>query len=306
MYHYIEKFNPKLKYFSYLDVKNFEKQVSYFKRKYEFFDCNELFNKNFEKKNFSKKIFLTFDDGLMCHYKYAFKILKKYKINAIFYIPSSPILEKKILPVHKIHLILGKYGGEKAYDYLKSIVLEKNFLDEDKIKYFENKLYVNQKNNKKTFFFKKILNYYIDEKKKTKIVDKIFRHFFKNQETYYFDKLYMKKKHIKSLIDNNMVIGAHSHSHRVLSNLNANDYKKDILLSLKFLKSFDNKKTFSYPYGGFHTFNKKIQKFMEKKKVSFSVNVEPRDIVYNDLLYRKQALPRYDCNKFLYGKIAKV
>ena len=306
MYHYIEKFNPKLKYFSYLDVKNFEKQLKYFKKKYIFFDCNDLFNKNFEKKNFSKKIFLTFDDGLMCHYKYAFKILKKHKINAIFYIPSGPILEKKILPVHKIHLILGKCGGEKAYDYLKDIILEKKFLDKDKIKYFEKKLFVNQINYNKTFLFKKILNYYIDEKKKQKIVDKIFYHFFKNQEKYFFDKLYMKKKHIKTLLDSNMVIGAHSHSHRVLSNLNTQEYKKDILLSLKFLKSFDNKKTFSYPYGGFHTFNKKIQKFMEKNKVSFSVNVEPRDIVYKDLMHRKQALPRYDCNKFIYGKIAKV
>ena len=306
MYHYIEKFNPNLKYFSYLDFKNFEKQIIYFKKKYKFFDCNELFESNFKKKDFSKKIFLTFDDGLLCHYKYAYKILKKHNINGIFYIPSGPIVDQKILPVHKIHLILGKYGGEKAYKYLKYKLVKNNFVDIKKIKYFENKLYLNQKSSKKTFLFKKILNYYIDEKKKQKIVNQLFSYFFKNKEKYYFDKLYMKKKHLKELADNNMVIGAHSHSHRVLSSLNKRDYENDISSSLKFLKNFSNKKTFSYPYGGFHTFNKNIKGYLKKKKVSFSMNVEPRDITYNDFIYKKYTLPRYDCNKFIYGKIARI
>ena len=35
---------------------------------------------------------------------------------------------------------------------------------------------------------------------------------------------------------------------------------------------------------------------------AFSFNVEPRDISLDDLKNRKQALPRYDCNQFLYGK----
>ena len=87
MYHYVQSFNKDYKNFSFLNFKNFIKQLQFFKKKYQFFDCNELFN-NF--LTLEKKIFLTFDEGLSCHYNYVFEILRKEKINAIFYIPTLP------------------------------------------------------------------------------------------------------------------------------------------------------------------------------------------------------------------------
>ena len=85
MYHYIQKRDKNLKYLNYLNFQNFEKQIKYFKNKYLFFDCN--FFENFtDKNNFNKKIFLTFDDSLKCHYKYVFKILKLFSTqNTTFY-----------------------------------------------------------------------------------------------------------------------------------------------------------------------------------------------------------------------------
>ena len=81
MYHYIQSYETKLKNFEFLHYKNFEKQLNFFERKYDFFDCHELF----EKYNFlKKKIFLTFDDGLSCHFNYVFKILKKKKYKWYF------------------------------------------------------------------------------------------------------------------------------------------------------------------------------------------------------------------------------
>ena len=81
MYHYIQSFNQNLKNFEFLHYKNFKKQLNFFEKKYNFFDCYELFEKS---KKLDKKIFLTFDDGLACHYNYVFKILKQKKINGIF------------------------------------------------------------------------------------------------------------------------------------------------------------------------------------------------------------------------------
>ena len=96
MYHYVQKFNPNAKYANYLDYRNFEKQIVYFKSKFKFFNCYDVEN-FFNKENFSKKIFLTFDDSLKCHYNYVTKILIKHKINGIFYIPTLPYINKKIL-----------------------------------------------------------------------------------------------------------------------------------------------------------------------------------------------------------------
>ena len=47
---------------------------------------------------------------------------------------------------------------------------------------------------------------------------------------------------------------------------------------LMVLKINFNEKTFSYPYGGYHSFNKDIEEYLDKINVSFSVNVEERKI----------------------------
>ena len=84
MYHYVQKFDKKLKYLNYISINNFKKQKNFFKKNYIFFDVNKIL----EKKNFLKKeIFLTFDDGLKCHFNVAKNILKPQKLNAIFFIP---------------------------------------------------------------------------------------------------------------------------------------------------------------------------------------------------------------------------
>ena len=53
----------------------------------------------------------------------------------------------------------------------------------------------------------------------------------------------------------------------------------------------------------FHSFSEKIEQYLNTKSVSFSLNVESRDIDHNDLKNRRQALPRFDCNEFDYGNI---
>ena len=104
VYHKIKKYDQKFKYDKFLHVKNFDKQVHFFKKKYSFIDCKELFNK--EKKFNNNDIFLTFDDGLKNHYQFVYPLLKKNKINGIFYLSTLPYTDEKILLVHKNHIIL--------------------------------------------------------------------------------------------------------------------------------------------------------------------------------------------------------
>ena len=58
MYHYIQDFNPRMKYLSQINYKNFEKQIKFFKNSFDFIDCSKA--KNFDADvNLNKKIFLT-------------------------------------------------------------------------------------------------------------------------------------------------------------------------------------------------------------------------------------------------------
>ena len=85
MYHYILRSNNNLRYLNFLKEDNFLKQLNYFKNNFKFFDCNQLF---YIDKPIKNSIFLTFDDGLKCHYKIS-KILKKEGINGILYSYSN-------------------------------------------------------------------------------------------------------------------------------------------------------------------------------------------------------------------------
>lgn len=302
MYHYVQKFNPREKYAKYLHFKNFEKQIIFFKKKYLFFDCKNIEN-FYLKENFQKKIFLTFDDSLKSHYKYVFKILKKHKLNGIFYVPTLPYTQKKILEVHKIHLILRTFGELIAYKQLKKII-ELKMIDGKNKKFFQNKIYKNQSNSFEENYFKKLLNYYIKDKYKSYLIKKLFNYFFSDlDEERFCTNFYLTEKEIKIMANNGMVFGGHTISHRVISKLSKKEMYREIKSSVDFAYNFSPFKTFSYPYGGFHTFNNHAEKFLEKQNVKFSMNVENKDIRYKDFIKRPQALSRFDCNVFPFGKI---
>ena len=87
MYHYVRNYSSKLPYFNFLHKKSFYKQLKFLKRKFNFFVLND----NLHKLRYSKKILLTFDDGLKEHLNIA-KFLKKENILGIFFISSYPLI----------------------------------------------------------------------------------------------------------------------------------------------------------------------------------------------------------------------
>ena len=302
MYHYVQKYNSKQKYAKFLNYKNFEKQIIYFKKKYTFFDCRNIDN-FFTKNKFEKKIFLTFDDSLKSHYTFVFKILKKYKLNGIFYIPTLPYKNQKILNVHKLHLILNHFGEMEPYNKLKKII-ENKMIDNKYKFFFKNKIYKNQKNSYEKNYFKKLLNYYVKNQYKDYLTNKLFKFYFHDiNEMKYCKEFYLTEKEINEMSKNGMIFGGHTKSHRILSKLTPKEITNEIKISLDFISQLSPYKTFAYPYGGFHSFNKHAENTLDKNDVKFSMNVENRDINQSDILLRPQALPRFDCNQFPYGKL---
>lgn len=302
MYHYVQKKILGQKYAKYLHYKKFEKQIIYFKKNFEFFNCLNLEN-FYSKDNFNNKIFLTFDDSLKSHYEYVFKILKKHNLNGIFYIPTLPYMKQKILDVHKIHLIQNYFGEEKAYYSLKKFV-EVKMIDVKEREFFKKKIYKKQKNSFKKNYFKKFLNYYVKDKYKNFLIEKLFNNFFPDlNEKKYCKEFYLTEKEINEMSKNGMIFGGHTITHPVLSKLTYEEMEKEIKLSIDFINNLSPYKTFAYPYGGFHTFNKDSEKILNNIGVKFSMNVQSKEISQNDIVFRPHALPRFDCNQFPYGKI---
>ena len=130
VYHRIEKSSinsnyPNLKYFS---LDNFRKQLDYLSKNYNLLNKNDFLNKIKNNDKFDKKdIILTFDDGTIDHYKYVFPELKKRGICGIFYIPTYNLLYNKMLGVHSLHLLIGKYDSntilKEIVQYIKKKIL---------------------------------------------------------------------------------------------------------------------------------------------------------------------------------------
>ena len=302
VYHKVKKFDKRYRYDKFLHIDNFKKQIKYFQNKFNIVNCKKIF----EKKQFKKNdLFLTFDDGLKVHYDYVYPQLKSNKINGIFYLSTLPFTKQKILSVHKIHILIAKIKCDLLLGYIEKN-LSKSIIDKKKIKFFEKKIYVKQKNFDKNVKIKKILNYSIKSEYSDDFIGRMFTFFFPTlSEKNFIKEYYMSEKDLKVMLKNNMILGSHTQNHNVLSFLTFDKAKNEIDASLEYLDQFTEYRTFCYPYGSKNSYNNKLKKYLDKKKVSFSVTVTNKNISNNDLIYNRQELSRFDCNNFRYGKIFK-
>jgi peptidoglycan/xylan/chitin deacetylase (PgdA/CDA1 family) len=295
MYHKVKNFNNMFKYENFVSVKNFRENINFLKKYYSIVNCFDMFND--EIKNSDKKIFLTFDDGLRCHFDYVYKILKDNNINAIFYICNLPLEKKKILTVHKIHLILAKFKSNHVIKILHNI-LERKMLKYSPANYYS---YQNLKDINNEFELKRILNYQIKNEFRDYVVNKLFNFFFYDiSEKNICTEYYLSYKEIKEMSRNNMIIGSHTDTHPVLTNLEESEWKKELSESVNKFSEYnpDRLKTFCYPYGVKKTYNKKMKEFLNNMDVSFSVIAEDKNITNKDLKKNRQELPRFDCSNF--------
>ena len=130
---------------------------------------------------------------------------------------------------------MGKIGGKVANDELNKFIKKNkitNLVDPLKKKKF-NSRYIKQKDYDESKKFKKILNYYGNEKYKSKILAYLKRKFRIKSK---FSDVYLTKKQIIKMSKMGMIIGSHSSSHKVLSNLSYNDQLHEIKSSKNLLK----------------------------------------------------------------------
>ncbi|MCX2751949.1 polysaccharide deacetylase family protein [Campylobacter sp. MIT 21-1682] len=182
-------------------------------------------------------------------------------------------------------------------------ILDKSMLESQEIDKFTGKIYTQQDNDTSTLEFKKLFNYFIKYEFREYLLDELVKVFSSDEEI--FNGLYMNEEELCTLVDEGMIVGSHSKSHFVFSKLGEKEQSLEIKDSFDFLEKLLGRlkvKIFCYPYGGFHTFTAFTERFLSEFGVTFSFNVQSKDTSLLDLQNRPQALPRYDCNEFAFGK----
>ncbi len=301
MYHYVRPDNHSIPYFRHLHVDNFVKQLDYFENEFGFISRMD-FQECISLAEPIKGVVLTFDDGFKDHYQYVLPELLKRDLFGIFYIPTSPFITGKLIDVHRIHMLIGKYGGNTISDAMQRI-LTKDMLSLERVKEFQSETYSRQNNDSSTNYVKRMLNYFIDYRYRENVIDRLMSDFYPKESDLIHD-FYMTKSELKHMHNSGMVLGSHTVNHPVMSKLSIEYQEREVVQSFDMLESIIGKstiKTFCYPYGGFHTFTSQTERLLEKNGCHFSFNVESRDINQEDLANRRQALPRFDCNEFPHG-----
>ena len=135
---------------------------------------------------------------------------------------------------------------------------------------------------------------------KSNNIDNIAKEF---EQDFSSSNFYIDKDKINKMKSNGMIIGSHTMDHQVMSKLSYEDQLFQIKESFRYLtKEFKiQDKTYSHPYGGFHSFDKNTVDILRKEKVSYSFNVESREITCEDYITSMDYLPRFDCNEFPFG-----
>ena len=304
MYPYVRFPNSKYPYFKGLHVDYFKRQLDWFSNNGGFVGRDDFLNifKNHKNQELPSGFVLTFDDGLSDHYDFVYPELIKRGIFGIFYIPTLYFTSKKILDVHRIQLLIGRYGGKMMMKELEKIVT-KDMLDQTHGFNFDTNTYCSFSNrNDYETKFKRMLNYLISYEYREYVLDKLFELFIGNDIKY--DDMYMSENEVRELHNSGMIIGSHSESHKLMSRLSIQEQNSEIKNSFdtldRIIGGLDTK-TFCYPYGGISSYNNDSINILNQHSVSFSFDVNSRDISVNDINKNYHQLPRYDTNEFPYG-----
>jgi peptidoglycan/xylan/chitin deacetylase (PgdA/CDA1 family) len=302
MYHYVREYDKKFPYFRFLDISDFRKQLDFFDNEFGFVSWKEWseFYKCGNMPKISGKVILTFDDAMSCHYEFVFKELVSRGLWGIFYVPTKPFIEGRILDVHRIHLLCGCFQGFDLLGEASKVVTEE-MISQEKIVEFRTKTYKHQNNYDGVSEFKRIMNYFINPRYKKLALDSLCA-----KLSFNFDPLdfYITIAQMLEMRNHNMIIGSHTHTHPVMSTLPSEQQECELKLSFDFLEKYhlNDHKTYCHPYGGFHTFNNETLRLLNKHEVAYSFNVEHRQIEIKDWENSRQHLPRFDCNLFPHGK----
>lgn len=300
MYHYTRD----LKHSRYPGIKGLD--IDLFRRQMDFF--NENFNVvRMEQvidivKNGGvfpeRSVLLTFDDGYIDHFTYAFPILEKYGFQGSFFIPGKTFTTRRLLDVNKIHYILANANVNK---------LVKDLLE--RMDYYRGREFHFPTNNelwavyaqasrldiKEVIFIKQMLQSVLPGNVRNRILGDLFEKYVGVSEEQLACELYMTEDQIRMLRQHGMFIGVHGFDHCWMGNMSTDEMKMDIMKALDVMDPFMDAKEWvmNYPYG---SFNQDVLNFIEKKGacIGLTTDVRVADLCKDNAL----TLPRLDCNDF--------
>ena len=277
-----------------LEFDKFKNQIQYLRTKFNILRCDDFHEILLTKKIPRKpSILLTFDDGYKDHFEYVYPYLKKYKLNAFFYLVLNTLTNNEVLNVNKIQFILEKENDKDSI--LRYIFSKTNHLNIN-----IGEIHIDTRfDDFKTVLIKQLLQYYLPKKIRDKIINNLFKKIIDIDEEEFSKNLYLKINSVKEMISDSMMFGIHGGSHTHLGKLSNLHQKKEIDESINFFNQnnlWNKIKTICYPNGSYNDFT---LYYIKQKKIDFGFITNPPDNISKKNIGKKYILPRLDTKEFL-------
>jgi len=215
-------------------------------------------------KGVKKKIaVITFDDGYKGVYRYAFPILKKYRIKATIYIPAGFVFKRVVPWWEQLHFILceavrsGKMEELASYLELKLIGLSVKSV------------------SKLRSLIEHVVRYG-DVQDLTNLIHKISKNLGIKVPESLYGEVMMSLDELKEMAEYGVEIGGHGLWHVNLTYVNRSRLMEEIEESLRFVKTFNRgleTPTFAYPFG---IYNEAVIDALRSKGFKAAVTLEPK------------------------------
>ena len=306
MYHYTRYIkNSRYPAIKGLEVKDFKRQLDFFKENFNVVTMEEVIEAVQEGKKLPEKaLLLTFDDGYTDNYTVALPLLLERGLQGSFFVPAKPLDKGGLLEVNKIHFTLAK-GNEKdivkdILDYslkIKEKLREKlNIADRDISEELYKRYAVsNGRDTVDTSFIKKMLQEILPAENRTEIIDILFDKYVEVSEEALANELYVNKTQLKVMKKLGMFIGLHGYEHNHLALLTEEEQKKDLEKSLSAMREFMDEDAWvmNYPYG---SYNETTLRLIKSRGAVLGLTTKRgiADIKPDSAL----ELARFDCNDF--------
>ncbi len=239
-------------------VSVFEKQMEWLSGRFNILSETELIQLKDETNLPSEpSVAITFDDGYIDNYTLAYPVLKRFEIPAIFFIPSAPLIERKL----------------GWWDIIAYLV--KN-TSESIVRFKNREFFPREEPEPMIAFFKERMALDPATKTQTLIPElaSLCNVALPSRECQ--DRELMTWEQLREVSQNRIAIGSHTHSHRVLATLSSEVQPNELSRSKKELERRIGLRvrTLSFPVGGYEHFSPTTQKLAKEcgYELAFSFN----------------------------------
>jgi peptidoglycan/xylan/chitin deacetylase (PgdA/CDA1 family) len=244
-------------------------------------------------------VLLTFDDGYADHADTAAPVLADLGLQGAFFVPAQPILERRVMPVNKIHFVLAALESEATLLELVFAGIDRGrgeFSLPSNEELYERYSEPNRYDTAAVTFTKRMLQSVLPFELRTAIVDDLFATLVTADETAFADELYMSAEQVVGLRSAGMHVGAHGHSHLWMDTLPPATQVQEIESSREFLGMLGcdaGDWTMCYPYG---RWSPSLAALLRERGCWAAFTMSPRvaDLDADGAL----CLPRLDTNDF--------